>query len=91
MMVAVKGMMMPKNCMECLLFDDEYGECNVMGEPKADATEERAKNCPLVEIVTCKDCKSNKNSTCMMDGLGVADDYFCASAFCVNARGECGE
>jgi len=50
-MVAVKGMMMPKSCMECLLFDDEYGDCNVMGEPKADMTEERAGNCPLVKDV----------------------------------------
>jgi hypothetical protein len=55
-MVAVKGMKMPKNCMECLLFDDEYGDCNIIGEPKANMTEKRAENCPLVEIVTCKDC-----------------------------------
>jgi hypothetical protein len=77
-MVAVKGMKMPKNCMECLLFDDEYGDCNIMGEPKANMTEERAKNCPLVEIVTCEDCKFNDNNTCAIDGFGVADDYFCA-------------
>jgi hypothetical protein len=77
-MVAVKGMKMPKNCMECLLFDDEYGDCNIMGEPKANMTEERAKNCPLVEIVTCEDCKFNDNNTCTMDGFGVVDDYFCA-------------
>lgn len=60
MMVAVRGMKMPKNCMECPLFDGEYGDCNIIGETKADATEERAKNCPLVEIVTCKDCKYYK-------------------------------
>jgi hypothetical protein len=77
-MVAVKGMKMPKNCMECLLFDDEYGDCNIIGEPKANATEERAGNCPLVEIVFCKDCKFNDNNTCAIDGFGVADDYFCA-------------
>ena len=56
-MVAIKGMKMPENCMECPLFDGEYGDCNIIGETKADATEERAENCPLVEIVTCKDCK----------------------------------
>ena len=61
-MVAVVGMKMPKNCMECLLFDDEYGDCNVYGESKADMTEERAGNCPLVEIVTCRNCKHWKDS-----------------------------
>ena len=49
-MIAVKGMKMPKCCMYCPLFDGEYGTCNIIGETKADATEERAKDCPLVEI-----------------------------------------
>ena len=53
-MIAIKEMKMPKCCMYCPLFDGEYGTCNIIGETKADATEERAKNCPLVEIVTCK-------------------------------------
>ncbi len=56
-MIAIKGMEMPKNCIECPLFDGEYGDCNIIGKTKADATEERAENCPLQEIVTCKDCK----------------------------------
>ena len=30
-------------------------------------------DCPLVEIVTCKDCKHN---ACYIDGL---NDYFCSS------------
>lgn len=60
-MIAVKGMKMPKNCMECLLFDDEYGDCNIMGEPKANMTEERARNCPLVGIVTCEHCNNHGN------------------------------
>ena len=49
-MIAIKGKNMPKCCMYCPLFDGEYGTCNIIGETKADATEERAKNCPLVEI-----------------------------------------
>ena len=53
-MIAIKGKNMPKCCMYCPLFDGEYGTCNIIGETKAYATEERAKNCPLVEIVTCK-------------------------------------
>jgi hypothetical protein len=31
-------------------------------------------------IVTCEDCKYNCDNTCTMDGCGIADDYFCASA-----------
>ena len=33
-------------------------------------------DCPLVEIVTCKDCKHNNEDTCYIDGL---NDYFCSS------------
>ena len=36
-------------------------------------------DCPLVEIVTCKDCKHNDEDTCYIDGLRVSDDYFCSS------------
>ena len=36
-------------------------------------------DCPLVEVVNCKDCKYNDEGTCYIDGLGVCDDYFCAS------------
>jgi hypothetical protein len=50
-------MEMPKECYRCPLLDGEYGTCNIIGETKVDMTEERAKNCPLVEIGTCKDCK----------------------------------
>jgi hypothetical protein len=86
-MVAVKGMKMPKNCMECLLFDDEYGDCNIMGEPKANMTEERAGNCPLAGIVTCKDCKYCEKDMvegieylwCTKDDCGTSEDYYCAS------------
>ena len=53
-MIVIKGKNMPKCCMYCPLFDGEYGTCNIIGETKVDAIEERAKNCPLVEIVTCK-------------------------------------
>ena len=77
-MVAIKGMKMPKNCIECLLFDDEYGDCNVMGETKADMTEERAGNCPLVEIVTCKDCKNECTEKNGEKFSETRPDFFCA-------------
>ena len=34
-------------------------------------------DCPLTEIVTCKDCEYNYKGTCEIDGLFVIDDYFC--------------
>ena len=37
-------------------------------------------DCPLEEIVTCKNCKHNDEDTCYIDGLGVCDDEFCSSA-----------
>ena len=78
-MIAIREINMPENCMDCPLFDGEYGDCNIIEETKADAAEERAENCPLAEIVTCKDCKHNYEDTCDFDGLGVCDDYFCAN------------
>jgi hypothetical protein len=85
-MVAVKGMEMPKNCMDCPLFDGEYGTCNIIGKTKADATEERAENCPLVEIATCEDCKYCEKDMvegieylwCTKDDCGTSEDYYCA-------------
>lgn len=56
-MIAIKNTDMPTACMHCPLFDGEYGTCNDIGEIKADTSEERPKNCDLVEIVTCEHCK----------------------------------
>ena len=36
-------------------------------------------DCPLAEVVTCKDCKHNYEDTCDIDWLEVCDDYFCAN------------
>lgn len=65
-MIAIKGMEMPSDCMDCPLtyprwdfnigckcckaiigHHEEYGEYKTTRHP----------DCPLVEIVTCKDCK----------------------------------
>ena len=39
-------------------------------------------DCPLVEIVTCKDCKYNDENFCMIDDCRIAEDIvndcFCA-------------
>lgn len=88
-MIGIKGMEMPENCMECPLFDGEYGDCNIIGKPKVDATEERAECCPLVEIVTCKDCRhcypdeDGRGYHCERDSnvrFSVYGDFYCADA-----------
>ena len=80
-MIAIKGIKMPENCMNCPLFDGEYGDCNIIGETKADATEERAECCPLVEIVTCKDCDNRcTGGLCTKHNITVTKDFYCGDA-----------
>lgn len=53
MLVIVKGMEMPKHCYDCPLQDGETGRCNILGITVYDIPKE----CPLVEVVRCKDCE----------------------------------
>ena len=76
-MIAIKGMKIPENCSDC-----DFCHGHICKRTEMDIIANPKNQCPLVEIVTCKDCKSNKNNTCMKSsgfGFGVADDYFCAS------------
>ncbi len=67
-MIAIKGMEVPKNCSECkLCIEDKYADmtCALLCEDweENDYNENhRDENCPLVEIVTCKDCKHWRDS-----------------------------
>lgn len=78
-MIAIEDMEIPKGCQHCKFFrkhmfgnglDYSYS-CNLGATefpmPWIRQMEERASDCPLVEIVTCKDCKYNvkngKNTT----------------------------
>lgn len=80
-MIAIKSMEnIPRSCIECPLrmLDKCYhlkSACELNG---FDFFEERQKGCPLVEIVTCKDCKYNYENSCDFDGFGIDDEYFCA-------------
>jgi hypothetical protein len=96
-MIAIKGMEMPKNCSQCnLCVEDKYADmtCTLLGEEweETDYNENhRDEKCPLVEIVTCKDCKyyrnkGNKYSYCTkrLNVDSITDryrepDYFCAN------------
>ncbi|SDW48892.1 hypothetical protein SAMN05216391_10921 [Lachnospiraceae bacterium KHCPX20] len=85
-MIAVKGMEMPKNCMECdFRKSDPFSSEVYCNKLSCNGNiiiyeDERLDNCPLVEVVTCEHCKHNCDNTCTIDGCGIADDYFCASA-----------
>ena len=90
-MIAIKGMEMPNCCAEC-----QFGCITYRNNRKCKISEscytviftskERPADCPLVEIVTCKDCKYNMVSrkrdenVCTIDGCTVTDNYFCECA-----------
>ncbi len=52
-MIAIKGMEMPSCCRHCPCSDDL--QCNLITQ--YNDLKGRPNDCPLVEIVTCKDCK----------------------------------
>ena len=55
-MVGIKGMEMPKRCSECSFKANDY-VCGLLDCAfSCNHFTERNYNCPLVEIVTCKDC-----------------------------------
>lgn len=93
MYVAIKSMKnMPNKCVECGLKSGGY--CYHKNPPynlsESDLLEEKPNDCPLVEIVTCKDCKNwvkgvitgvtddKEWNYCPMMDCNTADDFFCA-------------
>ena len=61
MSVIVKGMEMPDSCYGCYscpLHDGEFGMCNIL---KITIDDDIPKECPLVEVVQCKDCKYHED------------------------------
>lgn len=94
-MIAIKDMEMemPKNCSECNMTtckgkDEPWNYACSINLKDIDFNEtKRPKYCPLVEIVTCKDCIHwDKYSVtrdplyhyCNMDDFNTKEDYFCA-------------
>jgi len=86
-MIAIKDMEMPKRCADCDLCRGHI--CKITG---TDIVANPKGNCPLVEIVTCKDCKhwdkgwtpnvpDNKEyHFCLMMHCNTAEDFYCADA-----------
>lgn len=89
-MVALKGMEPQKDCKKCPLMATDGADllspmmCIALWATKHEVkhcTKEKIlDDCPLVEIVTCKDCEYNDENVCTIDGCGIVDDSFCASA-----------
>ena len=88
-MIAIPNMEKPKNCYACSFNDGIF--CALIDNDtdafiKENPTEVATKvlpNCPLIEIVQCKDCKywhdHEWSSTCDKHiGNGFPSDYFCA-------------
>ena len=82
---------------ECLLQKDKKVNCLAWSrDDKNCLIWSRDDNCPLVEVVTCKDCKYNAKrdgiclkddidywfdeNICTIDGCTVTDNYFCECA-----------
>lgn len=67
-MVAIKDMEMPESCIDCPFVKAEGTKffCSrIMKYIDKDNLENKHDDCPLVEIVTCKDCKY-----CVMTEVG---------------------
>lgn len=85
-MIAIKNMEMPSCCGKCpfnVIEKDMYGldffYCNKTD--KMVDENEKDNDCPLVEIITCKDCGHNDDGSCDMDGCGIEDDCYCYCAY----------
>lgn len=84
-MIAIKSMEnIPRSCIECPLrmLDKCYHLKSACELNEFDIFEERPKGCPLVEIVTCKDCKHYRNGLehCTQWVMSTNDDFYCADA-----------
>lgn len=92
-MVIIKNMEMPKSCEVCdFRKSDPYsGEvyCSkAIGSNTIIYKKERLENCPLVEIITCKDCKHNGTMYCkcfMCDGNEYMS-YHNPNFYCANGE-----
>lgn len=79
-MIAIKGLKeMPSCCYECPYYDDY---CRLTSKWDGDTEQIRDADCPLVEIVTCKDCKYYRNGLehCTQWVMPTNDDFYCADA-----------
>ena len=81
----------PKGCWNCnFCYDNKGYYCsvnhNLLAYSITDIPSERPSNCPLMEVVTCKDCSIGKRECsysgkyCTYTGRITEDDFYCADA-----------
>ena len=79
---------MPKDCYTCFCYETEFNMCSLTGK-RLDDIRIRQDDCPLIEIVRCKDCKhydtESRTFPCCTDIFG-AVRYMEADGFC--SKGE---
>ncbi len=86
-MVGIKDMEMPENCLDCPISHEDkidYYICGKTGKNVYLYANEIHPDCPLIEIVTCKDCVSRDTRTekdgfayCSKKGMDTHKEYFC--------------
>lgn len=92
-MIAIKDMQMPKRCAKCRFCTNKktndygsFGECLLQDNKKVNRNSvnnlvwSRDSDCPLVEIVTCKECKSECTEKNGEKFSETRPDFFCADA-----------
>lgn len=95
-MVAIKGMKIPNRCEECKFCLRQgandygsFGECLLQKNKRVNClTLSRDDDCPLVEVITCKDCKhwDKKEKYCehLANTIGwfvcTSEDFYCKNA-----------
>ena len=86
-MIAIKNMEIPSGCEVCdFRKSDPYNSeeyCSkAIGSDIIIHEKERLENCPLVKIVTCKNCKywAADDPYCGVIGNITDKDFYCASA-----------
>lgn len=77
-MIAI-NMEMPKCChWDCPLCNEDGGACMLGAyDTKTDTKKERAQDCPLVAIVTCKDCIHRDEYGCRHGHPNCKDNFYC--------------
>ena len=88
-MIAIKDMEMPKCCIDCPFLKADTSRkffCErMMKYIDKNELESRHKDCPLLEIITCKDCKYCRFELvegipyywCDKDSCATSEDYYC--------------
>ena len=81
-MVAIKDMEMPESCIDCPFVKAEGTKffCSrIMKYIDKDNLGNKHDDCPLVEIITCKDCDNRcTGGLCTKHNITVTKDFYCA-------------